>query len=120
MIRRRVAAAATELTLTAARMRPQARPGRFVCLTVSDTGCGIPPEILPRIFEPFFTTKDLGKGTGLGLATVYGIVQQHQGWIEVESPPGRGCAFRVFLPVREEKVDGVAVERLSSAAPPAS
>jgi CheY-like chemotaxis protein len=77
---------------------PAARMGEFVCLTVEDTGCGIPPEILPRIFEPFFTTKSVGKGTGLGLATVFGIVSQHHGWIEVESRTGEGTTFKVFLP----------------------
>ncbi|HEY3932235.1 MAG TPA: PAS domain S-box protein [Verrucomicrobiae bacterium] len=77
---------------------PQARPGSFVRLNVSDSGCGISPEILPKIFEPFFTTKDVGKGTGLGLATVFGIVQQHQGWINVYSEVNHGTTFRVYLP----------------------
>jgi CheY-like chemotaxis protein len=89
---------AARLDAAYAKAHPEARAGDFVSLRMTDTGTGIAPEHLPHIFEPFFTTKDVGKGTGLGLATVYGIVQQHQGWIEVSSRPGGGSTFRVFLP----------------------
>lgn len=75
-----------------------ARPGQFVCLEVSDTGTGIAPDVIKHIFEPFFTTKEESKGTGLGLATVYGIVTQHDGWVDVESELDKGSRFRVFLP----------------------
>jgi PAS domain S-box-containing protein len=87
---------------------PDARPGRYVCFSVSDTGSGIPPEILPQIFEPFFTTKPAGKGTGLGLATVFGIVKQHQGWLKVDNQPGQGVTFRVFLPTSTVPADEAA------------
>ncbi|MBA2657829.1 MAG: MEDS domain-containing protein [Tatlockia sp.] len=80
---------------------PGSRVGNFVCISVSDTGSGIPIKILPRIFEPFFTTKDVDKGTGLGLSTVYGLLKQHQGWINVYSEIDRGTTFRIFLPKAE-------------------
>jgi len=84
---------------------------------VTDNGAGIAPEDLPHIFEPFFTTKDVGKGTGLGLATTYGIVQQHGGWIEVDSEIGRGAEFRVFFPRSGTEVPVAAPISMSTPAP---
>jgi PAS domain S-box-containing protein len=81
-----------------ARLTVDAQPGDYVRLRVRDTGHGIPPEIRARIFEPFFTTKELGKGTGLGLAMVFGIIKQHKGWIECHSDVGRGTRFDIYLP----------------------
>ncbi|MGA2786603.1 MAG: response regulator [Verrucomicrobiota bacterium] len=93
-----IATETVSIDASRAETHPEAQTGEFVCITVRDTGMGIYPEYLPRIFEPFFTTKEAGKGTGFGLATVYGIVKQHRGWIEVSSQVGNGTTFKIFLP----------------------
>jgi PAS domain S-box-containing protein len=109
--------AGVEFDEFAATQTAQARPGSFVRLSVSDNGCGIPPENLAKIFEPFFTTKGVGKGTGLGLATVFGIAKQHQGWVNVYSEVGHGTTFKVYLPRLAESHDTTIIKKMPATAP---
>lgn len=96
---------------------PEGREGEFVRISVTDNGSGMPPEVLQKIFEPFFTTKEQGKGTGLGLATSFGIVQQHGGWITCDSIVGTGTTFHIFLPRSTEDEEVVAPVEVAPAGP---
>ncbi len=104
--RLRIATGLMEISAARAAQNPEAREGRFVRFSVTDTGHGMDEATRERIFEPFFTTREVGKGTGMGLATVYGIVKQHEGWIEVFSDPGKGATFFIYLPVSGVKPAG--------------
>jgi CheY-like chemotaxis protein len=99
-----IATRVVEFDEDSVKMDANAREGRFACLEVSDTGCGITEENMQKIFDPFFTTKEVGKGTGLGLATVHGIVKQHDGWVKVQSVVGQGSSFSIYLPACEPSV----------------
>ncbi len=101
-------------------LAPESRPGRFVRMSVADTGMGMDENTVSRMFEPFFTTKDIDKGTGMGLATVYGIVQQHEGWIEVITAPNHGSTFSVYLPATDKETASIEPELALSAPAPAS
>ncbi len=95
---------------------PEQHPGDYICLSVTDDGAGMEPEVVAQLFEPFFTTKNVGRGIGLGLATIYGIVRQNGGFIDVNSQPGQGSCFRIFLP--KHKIADLAPPMLPQPATP--
>ena len=118
-----LSSSAVEIDEAYRRRNPEALLGRHVCLTVKDSGHGMDAATMSRIFEPFFTTKEPGKGTGMGMATVYGVLKQHNGWIEVESAPGDGTVIRAYLPVSDGVLEDppaeVTVEPAETSVPPA-
>jgi PAS domain S-box-containing protein len=111
-----LATAVVLLEESRAQGRPHLKPGRYVMLAVSDTGCGMAEDVLAHVFEPFFTTKEPGHGTGLGLATVHGFVRQSGGHVEVTSAPGQGSTFRIYLPGADGPVPGARAPRAAPAA----
>ena len=95
-----------ELDAAGAAIHPKAKAGSYVVVSVADTGTGIPPELLDKIFDPFFTTKPLGQGTGLGLPTVLGIAENHGGFVHLETKPGAGTTFYVYIPAAPGEATG--------------
>lgn len=114
-----ISTSTVEITESEQARNPEAQLGRYVCLKVEDSGHGMDPVTMGRIFEPFFTTKEPGKGTGMGMATVYGVLKQHDGWIEVESTLHRGTVVRAYLPVSTEVIEK-ATAADASTPPPAA
>jgi PAS domain S-box-containing protein len=112
----RIETSAVRVDEAFAASREEVKPGDYVRMTVRDTGAGMDKETMSRLFEPFFTTKEVGRGTGLGLATVYGIVRQHDGYIEIESAPGAGSVFRVYWPQAGEAIAPVETEEAAAPA----
>jgi CheY-like chemotaxis protein len=105
-----IATANAELDGEYCRTHPESKPGQYVEISVTDDGCGMGKDVLEHLFEPFFTTKPVGQGTGLGLATVYGIVRQNGGSIDVSSEPGKGTAFRIYIPRHVAVTDRAAID----------
>ncbi|MDR3402765.1 MAG: response regulator [Chthoniobacter sp.] len=110
-----ITTSAASVTIADTEKNPEARAGDFTLLTVTDTGTGMDAATRSRIFEPFFTTKETHKGTGMGLATVYGITKQHEGWIEVATEIGKGSQFRVFFPVTDRAAEPLPIDQHSAA-----
>jgi two-component system cell cycle sensor histidine kinase/response regulator CckA len=110
----RISTANVVLDAAFARQHVGAVPGRYVSLTVTDTGSGMKPDVLARVFEPFFTTKPIGKGTGLGLSTVYGIVKQNNGYVTIDSTPGTGTTVTIYWPQVDEPIDALSPGRSSA------
>ena len=111
----RIATESVELPRNFFKARDHERPARYALLSVADTGTGMDEKAREKIFEPFFTTKEVGMGTGLGLSMVYGIIKQHEGYIDVSSKPGDGTTFRIYLPLTGPQVED---EKSATLAPP--
>jgi PAS domain S-box-containing protein len=113
----RIATARVQVDQACCEVHPEAKVGDYIRLTVADSGVGMDETVKERLFEPFFTTKAPDKGSGLGLATVYGIARQHDGWIEVESAPGEGATFHIYLPVAQQAAQEVPQREQTAAMP---